>query len=128
MTKVDLVFSSHRQVDSVRLDRLTRELAADLRREARIVVDVAPGAAARSGAKSGAGLEVGRLVLAGVFSATTVQALASVLKIWIKKRKDSVFRLSRGDVELVVEGTGAEVDAALARLPEILGTTDSGAG
>lgn len=67
-------------------------------------------------------------MLAGVFSATTVQALASVLKIWIKKRKDSVFRLSRGDVELVVEGTGAEVDAALARLPEILGTTDSGAG
>ena len=123
MTKVELVVTSSGNVDSLRLNQFVRELVVDLRSKAKVVVE-APKTEPRPGAKSGVGFEVGRIVLAGALSAATAQAVASVLKVWVRRRKDTIVRVRRGDAEVVIKGTSSDVDAALARLSYVLETTD----
>jgi hypothetical protein len=125
VTGVDVVVSGRTGVDAVAGQRDVLDLAADLRRNARVTVEMATTEGGPRD-KSGAALEIGRLVVTGVFSASTVGAIAAVLRTWILRPRMGRITVRRGDAEVVLEGaTEAQVQAALDRLPEVFGDTGS---
>jgi Effector Associated Constant Component 1 len=123
MTDVELVISGYPGIRPVELDAMARELAADVRQHARLTAQPQP-ATPSPGMKSGGAVELGKLVLTGVFSATTVKALSAVLRVWIEHRRAGVVKIRRGDDEVLIQGTAKEVSAALDRLPELWAPTD----
>jgi hypothetical protein len=118
MADAELTISGYPGIRPADLDAMARALAGDIRRHARLGAQP-PAAAAAPGTKSGGAVELGKLALTGAFSATTVKALAAVLRVWIEHRRAGVVKIKRGDDEVVIKGTAKEVDAALDRLSEL---------
>jgi Effector Associated Constant Component 1 len=101
------------------VDRLCTGLTDDLRQVRGVSVKPAEGW--EPGGKSGTGIEIGKLVIGGVFSTATVQALARVLVAYINRTGARSIRIRRGDTEVVLTGAeppDAELLAGLSRLLE----------
>ncbi|MFI5914324.1 hypothetical protein [Dactylosporangium sp. NPDC051541] len=116
MTDAELVISGYPGIRPAELDAMARELAAEIRQRARLGAHPWP-AEPLPGMKSNGAVELGKLALTGVFSATTVKALATVLRVWIEHRRAGIVKIKCGDDEVVVQGTAKEIGAALDRLP-----------
>ena len=118
MADVQLVVSGYPGIRPTELDQMTRELAADIQRHARLTARPQSSAPA-AGAKSGTAIELGRLVLTGVFSANSIKALCSVLKVWMEHRRAGMIKIRDGDREVEIHGTSKEIGAALERLSQL---------
>jgi hypothetical protein len=123
MTDAELIISGYPGIRPTELDAMVRELAADIRQHARLTAQPQP-AAPSPGTKSGGAFELGKLALTGVFSATTVKALSTVLRVWIEHRRAGLVKIVCGDDEVLIQGTAKEIGAALDRLSGLRAPTD----
>ncbi|MET8066913.1 hypothetical protein [Micromonospora sp. NPDC005313] len=96
-----------------RLDALARGLAEDLRTLSKLQVTPATGPAESTGKSPGA-LQLGTLVVGGLFSATAVRALAQIAVAYINRTQTRSIRLIRGDTELEITGSTRIDDPMLA--------------
>jgi hypothetical protein len=118
MTDLQLVVSGYPGIRPTELDQMTRELAADIQRHTRLTAQPQSSAPA-AGSKSGTAVDIGKLVLTGVFSANSIKALCSVLKVWIEHRRAGLIKIRDGDREVEIHGTSKEISAALDHLSEL---------
>ncbi|WP_155830393.1 hypothetical protein [Glycomyces tenuis] len=86
------------------LDRWCREIEADLRSVRGASVRTAQTAAASEGAKSGAALQIGTLVVSGLLSAAALKAIADVVIAALQRSSAGSVTVRRADREIVMEG------------------------
>lgn len=85
-----------------RLDILTQGIAEDLRAVPRLRVAAASGPVSHPGTKSPEAWELGMLVVGGLFSATTMRAIAQIAIAYIERTRARSITLRSGDTELVI--------------------------
>ncbi|WP_345628645.1 effector-associated constant component EACC1 [Rugosimonospora acidiphila] len=116
MADVALIVSGYPGIQPAQLDLMTRELATDIQRYARLAARPVQSTPA-PGSKSGSAVDIGSLLLTGVFSASTVKALSSVLKTWIAHRRAGTITIRDGDRKIeIAGGTPKELGEALSQL------------
>lgn len=94
------------------LESLTGGLRADLLETGLDAVDTPVGAEPPHGAKAGTAGTVGVLIATGVFSASTMKAVASVIQSWLQRSGARSVTLERGEERIVLTGSSqADVDA-----------------
>ncbi|MEU6268408.1 effector-associated constant component EACC1 [Saccharopolyspora shandongensis] len=103
-----------------RLENLTQRLLAELRELGAVRVDRVRGRGP-DGAKSGAALEIGQLVLSGIFSAATATACAKVLVARFDQAKARRVSIERDGEKVEFDGLTAKdqhllVEAIAAKL------------
>jgi hypothetical protein len=122
MPELVLVVEPEQPIGGERLDALAQGLGDDLRMVPRL--QVAPVAATDpvSGTKSAQAWELGMLAVGGLFSATTMRAIAQIAIAYAERTRARSIRIRRGDTELVITGSTRIDDptlvAGLARLIE----------
>ncbi|MEV0704247.1 hypothetical protein AB0I53_40905 [Saccharopolyspora sp. NPDC050389] len=104
-----------------RLESLTQRLLAELRELGAVRVDRVRGGEGPEGAKSGAALEIGQLVLSGIFSAATAAACAKVMVARFDQAKARRVSIEREGEKVEFDGLTAKdqhllVEAIAAKL------------
>lgn len=112
-------------LDARSLDRLTRQLAADLRAAGPFAVRPLP-ATAGPGGKSGVVEQIGSLLLSGVLSAAGVGAIRDVIVAYLARSNARAVHVRRGDNEVTLDGVSAADLAAVTR--QLAGLLDDQAG
>ncbi|MBB5155386.1 effector-associated constant component EACC1 [Saccharopolyspora phatthalungensis] len=90
-----------------RLEHLTQLLLTELRQVGGVRVDRLRGQGPE-GAKSGAALEIGRLVLSGVFSAATAVAFAKVMVARFERAKARRVSIEKDGDKVEIDGLSVE--------------------
>lgn len=107
--------------DSREIERLTGALFSDLRRFGRLSVTRTTSPAPEGAMSAG---QLAEIVLSGVFSASTVTAVAGVIKAYVQRTRGSV-TWKQGDVTVVFDQNPDDVQR---RLVELLEQTKGNAG
>nr|WP_146218315.1 hypothetical protein [Micromonospora acroterricola] len=122
MPELVLVVEPEQPIGGERLDALTQGLGDDLRTMARLQVTSVAAADPGHGSKSVQAWELGMLAVGGLFSATTMRAIAQIAIAYAERTRTRSIRIRRGDTELVITGSTRIDDptlvAGLARLIE----------
>lgn len=122
MSEVAVAIEPHTPVAAERLDDLAAGLADDLRVVRGLRIGHAGSTAVGPG-KSPQAWELGMLIVGGVFSATTMRAVAQIAIAYADRIKARSIRLRSGDIEIVITGTTRIDDPILvAQLANIFGT------
>ncbi|MCI2423256.1 hypothetical protein MOQ72_38140 [Saccharopolyspora sp. K220] len=90
-----------------RLENLTQRLLTELREVGAVRVDRVRALGA-DGTKSGAVLEIGRLVLSGVFSAATAAAFAKIMVARFEQAKARRVSIEKDGEKVDIEGLSAK--------------------
>ncbi|MFJ8577396.1 hypothetical protein [Micromonospora sp. NPDC093277] len=120
MTELSLLIEPAAPLPAERIDGLAAGLADDLRAVRGLRVAYAQAPAAGPG-KSAQAWELGMLVVGGLFSATTMGALAQIVVAYADRVKARSIRVRNGDREVVVTGDTRIDPAVLDRLTQLLG-------
>ncbi|MGR6317676.1 hypothetical protein Q2K19_04520 [Micromonospora soli] len=119
MSELSLLIEPSTALPAERVDGLTAGLADDLRTVRGLRVAHAQSPAAGHG-KSAQAWELGMLVVGGLFSASTMRALAQVAVAYADRVKARSIRIRNGDREVVVTGDTRLDPAVLDRLAQLL--------
>lgn len=118
MSELRLVLSAE-SLHPEQLDRLTRQVAADLRALGGFAVDRATGVPSEA-QKSGVVQSIDTLVLTGAFSVALVRAVRDVLVAWLGRNQSRRITIRAGDREVDLTAVSAadleHVAASLDRL------------
>lgn len=120
MTELSLLIEPPAALPADRVDGLAAGLADDLRAVRGLRVAHAQVPAVGPG-KSAQAWELGMLVVGGVFSASTMRALAQIVVAYADRVKARSIRVRNGDREVVVTGDTRIDPAVLDRLTQLLG-------
>ncbi|MFD2764451.1 effector-associated constant component EACC1 [Micromonospora eburnea] len=120
MTKLSLLIEPAAPLPAERVDGLAAGLADDLRAVRGLRVAYAQAPAVGPG-KSAQAWELGMLVVGGLFSASTMRALAQIVVAYADRVKARSIRVRNGDREVVVTGDTRIDPAVLERLTQLLG-------
>ncbi|SCG38334.1 hypothetical protein [Micromonospora inositola] len=130
MPELALLIEPSGPLPADRVEALTTGLAEDLRTVRGLRIGHAQSPATSHG-KSPQTWELGMLAVGGLFSATTMQALARIAVAYADRVRARSIRLRSGDNELVVTGStrvDPQLVEQLARLLGVPATTDPSAG
>lgn len=120
MPELSLLIEPRTPLPAGRIDELTAGLAEDLRNVRGLRIAHAQSPAVDHG-KSQQAWELGMLVVGGLFSATTMRALAQIAVAYADRIKARSIRLRNGDRELVITGETRLDPRVLEELAQILG-------
>ncbi|WBB68835.1 hypothetical protein [Micromonospora sp. WMMD812] len=113
MPELVLVVEPEQPIGGERLDALTQGLGDDLRVVTRLQVTPVAAADPGHGTKSPQAWELGMLAVGGLFSATTMRAIAQIAIAYAERTRARSIRIRRGDTELVITGSTRIDDPAL---------------
>ncbi|MFE9691425.1 hypothetical protein [Micromonospora sp. NPDC005806] len=119
MSELSLLIEPSTALPAERVDGLAAGLADDLRAVRGLRVAHAQSPADGPG-KSAQAWELGMLVVGGLFSASTMRALAQVAVAYADRVKARSIRIRNGDREVVVTGDTRLDPAVLDRLAQLL--------
>jgi hypothetical protein len=119
MTEVLFVLTADRQ-DGERLDRLTGELARDLRALPGITVESATSAPA-AGSKSGIALAIGQLAVSGGALSAAALAIRGIVAQFLDRNRATSVTVRNGDREVTIERpSDDQVDGIVEQLRDLL--------
>ncbi|PWU49655.1 hypothetical protein DLJ46_09035 [Micromonospora globispora] len=125
MPELSLLIEPQTALPAGRIDELTAGLADDLRTVRGLRVAHAQSPAVDHG-KSQQAWELGMLVVGGLFSATTMRALAQIAVAYADRIKARSIRLRNGDREFVITGETRLDPRVLQELAQLLGGPHGG--
>lgn len=127
MPELSLLIEPQTALPAGRIDELTAGLADDLRTLRGLRIAHAQSPAVDHG-KSQQAWELGMLVVGGLFSATTMRALAQIAVAYADRIKARSIRLRNGDREFVITGETRLDPRVLQELAQLLGGPQGGPG
>ncbi|WP_329173479.1 hypothetical protein [Streptomyces sp. NBC_01477] len=131
MADVQLTVGAAPAVDAERVDRLTGQLRGDLREATGLLVRRAYAAEVPDGAMAGTALQLGTLVVSGVFSAATVKGVVDVILRRLERsavtQATVSWQVGGRTGTVTASGTGVPADQLVA-LAAAWANADAGAG